>query len=220
MALLLKIDPEKPEEEKLAEAVRILLGGGVAAFPTETFYGLGADARNETAVEKIFRIKGRDFRNPIALIVADEGEVGPLVEEIPAPAAILMKAFWPGPLTLIFRAASSVSSRLTGGTGKIGIRVSSHPIARLLAAGLAGPLTATSANLSGGPECSSAEAVIRALGDLPDAVIDGGSTPGGVGSTILDVTVSPPRILREGAIPGVAIWDTLNLSQDSHPLEA
>jgi L-threonylcarbamoyladenylate synthase len=213
MTLLLKIDPEKPDVEKIAEAVRILLGGGVATFPTETFYGLGADARNEAAVEKIFRIKGRDFRNPIALIVADDQEVSLLVEEIPATAIILMKTFWPGPLTLIFRAAPSVSSRLTGGTGKIGIRVSSHPVARLLAAGLAGPLTATSANLSGEPECSSAYAVIRTLGDLPDAVIDGGLTPGGAGSTILDVTVSPPRILREGAIPGGLIWDTLKLTQ-------
>jgi len=217
MALFLKIDPGKPDGEKLAKAIRILLEGGVAAFPTETFYGLGADARNETAVEKIFRIKGRDFLNPIALIVADDREVSPLVEEIPAAAKILMQTFWPGPLTLIFRAAPSVSSRLTGGTGKIGIRVSSHPIARLLAAGLAGPLTATSANLSGGSECSSADAVIRALGDLPDAVIDSGSTPGGVGSTILDITVSPPRILREGAIPNGLIRNALNLEPDTGP---
>jgi len=220
MALFLKIDPGKPDEEKLAEVVRILLEGGVAAFPTETFYGLGADARNEAAVEKIFRIKGRDFRNPIALIVADEREVVPLVQEIPAAAKILMQTFWPGPLTLIFQAAPSVSSRLTGGTGKIGIRVSSHPIARLLAAGLFGSLTATSANLSGGPECSSADAVIRTLGDLPDVVIDGGPTPGGAGSTILDITVSPPRILREGAIPGGLIWDTLNRTQGRPSREA
>jgi L-threonylcarbamoyladenylate synthase len=213
MALFLKIDPGKPDEEKLAEAVRTLLEGGVVAFPTETFYGLGADARNEAAVEKIFRIKGRNFRNPLPVIVANNRDLVPLVEEIPATAKILMQTFWPGPLTLIFRAAPSVSSRLTGGTGKIGIRVSSHPVARFLAAGLAGPLTATSANLSGGPECSSANAVIRTFGDLPDAVIDGGPTPGGAGSTILDVTVSPPRILREGAIPGGLIRDALNLTQ-------
>jgi L-threonylcarbamoyladenylate synthase len=213
MALFLKIDPGKPDEEKLAEAVRTLLEGGVVAFPTETFYGLGADARNEAAVEKIFRIKGRNFRNPLPVIVANNRDLVPLVEEIPATAKILMQTFWPGPLTLIFRAAPSVSSRLTGGAGKIGIRVSSHPVARFLAAGLAGPLTATSANLSGGPECSLANAVIRTFGDLPDAVIDGGPTPGGAGSTILDVTVSPPRILREGAIPGGLIRDALNLTQ-------
>ena len=209
MTLLLKIDPGKPDAEKLAEAVRVLCEGGVVAFPTETFYGLGADARNESAVEKIFRIKGRNFRNPLPVIVADDGEIIPLVEEIPATATILMQTFWPGPLTLVFRASSSVLPRLTADTGKIGIRVSSHPLARLLAGGLGGPLTATSANLSGGPECSSADAVIRALGELPGSVIDGGETPGGAGSTILDVTVFPPRILREGAIPRSLILNVL-----------
>jgi L-threonylcarbamoyladenylate synthase len=209
MTLLLKIDPGNPAAEKLTEAVRVLCGGGVVAFPTETFYGLGADARNEMAVEKIFRIKGRDFRNPIALIVANDRAVIPLVEEIPAAAQILIKTFWPGPLTLVFRASSAVLPRLTADTGKIGIRVSSHPLARLLAGGLGGPLTATSANLSGGPECSSADEVIRVLGDLPDAVIDGGATTGGEGSTILDVTVHPPRILREGAIPRNLILNVL-----------
>ena len=209
MTLLLKIDPGKPDAEQLAQAVRVLCEGGVVAFPTETFYGLGADARNETAVEKIFRIKGRNFRNPLSVIVANNREVIPLVGEIPAAARILMNTFWPGPLTLVFRASSSVLPRLTADTGKIGIRVSSQPLAKLLAGGLGGPLTATSANLSGGPECSSADAVIRALGKLPDAVIESGSTPGGSGSTILDVTVFPPRILREGAISGVLILNAL-----------
>ena len=209
MTLCLKIDPEKPNAENLAEAARILREGGVIAFPTETFYGLGADARNKAAVEKIFRIKGRDFKNPLPLIVADDRDVLPLVEEIPEAAQILMNTFWPGPLTLVFRASSSILPRLTADTGKIGIRVSSHPIAKLLAEGLGGPLTATSANLSGGPECSSADAVIRVLCDLPDAVIDGGETPGGKGSTVLDVTVFPPHILREGAIPGDLILKAL-----------
>jgi L-threonylcarbamoyladenylate synthase len=210
MTLLLKIDPGNPDAEKLVEAVRVLCEGGVVAFPTETFYGLGADARNETAVEKIFRIKGRNFRNPLSVIVANDRDVIPLVEEIPAAAKILMQTFWPGPLTLVFRASSSVLPRLTANTGKIGIRVSSHPLARLLAGGLGGPLTATSANLSGGPECSSADAVIRALGELSGSVIDGGETPGGAGSTILDVTIFPPRILREGAISGDFILNALN----------
>ncbi len=210
MTLLLKIDPRNPDAEKLAEAIRVLCEGGVVAFPTETFYGLGADARNETAVEKIFRIKGRNFRNPLSVIVANDRDVIPLVEEIPAAAKILMQTFWPGPLTLVFRASSSVLPRLAANTGKIGIRVSSHPLARLLAGGLGGPLTATSANLSGGPECSSADAVIRTLGELPGSVIDGGETPGGAGSTILDVTIFPPRILREGAISGDFILNALN----------
>jgi L-threonylcarbamoyladenylate synthase len=209
MGLLLRIDPATPDAERLAKAVQVLREGGVVAFPTETFYGLGADARNETAVEQIFRIKGRNFRNPVSVIVANESDVIPLVEEIPAAAKILMQVFWPGPLTLVFRASSSVLPRLTADTGKIGIRVSSHPLARLLAGGLGGPLTATSANLSGEPECSSADAAIRALGELPGAVVDGGETQGGTGSTIVDVTLSPPRILREGAIPGDLILNTL-----------
>jgi len=137
----------------------------------------------------------------------------PLVAEIPSAAEILMKTFWPGPLTLVFRASPSVLPRLTADTGKIGIRISSHPVARLLAAGIEGPLTATSANLSGAQECSTAQEVIAALGDLPDALIESGPTPGGSGSTILDVTVSPPRILREGAIPGKSIFNALNLTE-------
>ena len=178
MSLLLKIDPARPDPGKMAEAVRILKGGGVVAFPTETFYGLGVDARNEEAVERIFRIKGRDFNKPVALIVAEERDVAPLAEEIPMTAKNLMQRFWPGPLTILFRAAPAVSNRLTGGTGKIGIRIPGHPIARLLAAGITGPLTATSANLSGGTDCSTADAVMQALGGLPDAIIDGGPRRG------------------------------------------
>ena len=210
MPAILKIDPVNPDEKSLAEALRILHAGGVLAYPTETFYGLGADAHRETAVDNIFRIKGRDFQNPIAVIIGDIGDLPPLVEEIPEAAQILIRCFWPGPLTLLFRASDVVSPRLTGGTGKIGVRISSHPLARILATGLGGPLTATSANISGGPECTTAEAVILALGKTPDAIIDGGPTPGGLGSTILDVTLSPPRILREGAVRREAILDSLH----------
>ncbi len=209
MTLLLKIDSAMPDEETLAEAVRILRRGGVAAYPTETFYGLGADALSEAAVEKVFRIKGRNFRNPVSVIVHDERGVPPLVAGISEAGRILMERFWPGPLTLVFAAAPSVSPRLTGGTGKIGIRVSSHPLARALSLGLAGPLTATSANLSGKPECTTAGEALQSLGEGPDAIIDGGATPGGAGSTIIDVAVSPPRILREGVIPGSEILSTL-----------
>jgi len=211
MPVLLKINPAKPDENVIAEVVGILKRGGVVAYPTETFYGLGADANNEAAVGKIFRIKGRNFRNPIAVIVDSEQGAIPLAEEIPAAGRILMQKFWPGPLTLLFRAAPSISASLTGGTGKIGVRVSSHPLARLLARGVAGPLTATSANLSGRPECISAGEVACALGKRVDAVIDGGTTPGGLGSTILDITAFPPLILREGAVPAALIFRALGL---------
>jgi len=205
MTLLLKIDPGKPDAEKLAEAVRVLYEGGVIAFPTETFYGLGADARNETAVDKIFRIKGRNFRNPLSVIVANDRDVIPLVEEIPAVAKILMQTFWPGPLTLVFQASSSVLPHLTADMGKIGIRVSSHPIARFLAAGLAGPLTATSANLSGGPEISRPEEVIELFRGKVDIIVDGGPTPGGLPSTIVDLTADRPFLVRPGAVSEAAL---------------
>lgn len=208
MTIRLKVDPKNPDEQALAYVIEILRDGGIVAFPTETFYGLGADARQEAAVEKIFRIKGRGFHSPISVIVDNEREVNRLVEEIPAAAEILMHTFWPGPLTMIFSASPHVSPRLTGGTGKIGIRISSHAVARLLARGLAGPLTATSANRSGGQECSTAEEVISVFGDHLDAVIDSGSSRSRLGSTILDVTVSPPSIIREGVVSRTDILGT------------
>jgi L-threonylcarbamoyladenylate synthase len=211
MTTRLNIDPAKPDDKTLAEAEKILRAGGVIAFPTETFYGLGADANQEEAVEKIFRLKGRAVQNPISVIVYTDREVIPLVEELPAMAQILMRTFWPGALTLVFTASPTVLPRLTAGTGKIGIRVSSHPVARLIARRLAGPLTATSANLSGGPECSTADEVHRAFRDSLDAIIDGGTTAGGLGSTVLDVTVSPPLILREGVVSRSDILDALGI---------
>jgi L-threonylcarbamoyladenylate synthase len=138
----------------------------------------------------------------------------PLVEELPTAAQILMQKFWPGALTMVFAASPTVLPRLTAGTGKIGIRVSSHPIARLIAKGLAGPLTATSANFSGGRECSTADEVIHVFGESLDAVIDGGTTTGGLGSTILDVTVSPPLIRREGVVSHTDILNALGIPID------
>jgi L-threonylcarbamoyladenylate synthase len=201
MTILLKIDPRRPDRQKIAAAVAVLKDGGVLAYPTETFYGLGADASNESAVERIFAIKGRAFDKPVSVIIADEKSLDGLAADVPDGARELMKRFWPGPLTIVFKAAPSVSSRLTANTGKIGVRVSSHTIAALLAGQLGAPLTATSANLSGQNETVSAAAVKGSLGDLPDMIIDSGETPGRPGSTILDVTVFPFRILREGAIP-------------------
>lgn len=212
MTVLLKTDPRNPDAEILAEASGILRRGGMIAFPTETFYGLAVDASQEAAVEKIFRIKGRESGNPVSVIVDSPEGVIPLVAEIPETARGLMEKFWPGPLTLVFHAASPVSVRLTGGTGKIGIRVSSHPIAQLLAERLSGPITATSANPSGGRECTTPEEVIHLLGTGLDAILDGGPTQGGMGSTVLDITAFPPAVLRAGAVSPREILDFLGLS--------
>lgn len=209
MTHIIKINAETPEPERIGEAVAILKGGGVIGFPTETFYGLGADARNEAAIDKIFGVKGRDFSNPILVVVGEPGQVDLFAQDIPVQARVLMKRFWPGPVTLLFRASTAVSPRLTAGSGKIGIRLTSHPVARELARRLGGPLTATSANLSGAPECSTAMEVFSQLEGRIDGIVDGGPTPGGKGSTIVDTTDSPARVLREGVIPAALIRDSL-----------
>jgi L-threonylcarbamoyladenylate synthase len=201
MVEILTVDPITPSAHVINRGIEILKAGGVIAYPTETLYGLAADIENDRAVERIFIIKERDVHNPIPLIISDQEALNSLVSEIPARAKPLMKSFWPGPLTLIFNALERVSPRLTAGKGKIGVRLSNHAIARSLAAGLNGAVTATSANISTKPGISSAEEVLHILGNRIDAVIDGGITPGGPGSTVLDVTGDPPVVLREGDIP-------------------
>jgi len=200
MPEVLKPDPEHSMDRILARAVEILAGGGIIAYPTETFYGLGADATNPKAIEKIFSVKGRDFKNPVALIIGRTDDIYPLVKDIPETARKLMAAFWPGALTMVFAASDTISPLLTAGSGKIGLRVSSHPLAREIVHQLKKPLTATSANQSGAPECSLASQVVQQIGDKIDAVLDGGKTGGEKASTIIDITCDPPVILREGAI--------------------
>jgi len=200
MPEILKVSDKNSEETILTRAAEILAGGGVIAYPTETFYGLGADATNEKAIEKIFAVKDRNFKNPISLIIGQADDIYPLVQDVPKTAKKLMTAFWPGALTIIFSGADKISPLLTAGSGKIGLRVSSHPGAQGIVQKLKRPLTATSANLSGAPECTRASEVAEQIGDKIDAIIDLGNTPGTKGSTIIDVTCTPPVILREGAI--------------------
>ena len=127
MPEILKISADNSEEKILTRAAEILAGSGIIAYPTETFYGLGADATNLKAIEKIFAVKGRNFKNPISLIIGQTDDVYYLVKDIPESAQKLMAAFWPGALTIVFSASDKVSSLLTAGTGKIGLRISSHP---------------------------------------------------------------------------------------------
>jgi L-threonylcarbamoyladenylate synthase len=200
MPEILKVSNENSEQMVLTRAAEIVAGGGIIAYPTETFYGLGADATNEEAIQKIFAVKGRDFKNPISLIIGQPENIYPLVQDVPETSKKLMASFWPGALTIVFYASNIVSPLLTAGSGKIGLRVSSHPGAQDIVQKLKKPLTATSANLSGAAECISASDVAAQIGDKIDAIIDLGDTPGTKGSTIIDVTCTPPFILREGAI--------------------
>lgn len=194
-----KILPADPPG--IEEAARAILDGKVVAFPTETFYGLGAEAFHRDAVQKVFAIKGREEKNPLLVLIAERDWLPQLVKNIPPPAEALMDHFWPGPLTLIFEASSSILPQVTAGTGKIGIRLSSHPIAQALVRKVGRAVTGTSANRSGRPSTQTAEEVWEALGDCVDAILDGGKTKGGLGSTVLDITSDPPRIVREGAVP-------------------
>lgn len=210
MREILKPDTYNSEEKVLSRAAEILAGGGIIAYPTETFYGLGADATNEKAIKKIFAVKGRNFKNPISLIIGKTEDTYTLVRDIPESAQKLMAAFWPGALTIVFQASDKIPPLLTAGSGKIGLRISSHPIALKIVQKLKKPLTATSANLSGLPECSLASEVIKQIGDKVDAILDGGKTQGGKVSTIIDVTCNPPVILREGTISRQIIEECIN----------
>lgn len=200
MPQILKVSSDHSEEYVINSAAAIISLGGVIAYPTETIYGLGADATNEQAIHRLFSIKGRNFNNPISVIIGNVQDVHPLVCKITAAAQKLMDAFWPGPLTIVFESADWVSPLLTANTGKIGIRLSGHDGARRIAQVTGKPLTATSANVSGAPECANADAVIDQIGDKIEAVIDLGVSGGTVGSTIIDATSEKPIILRSGVI--------------------
>jgi len=198
---IIKVDRNNPDEKILNMAVEVLRRGGLVAFPTETVYGLGADALNEEAVRKIFEAKGRPPDNPIIVHVGNMGQVYSLVEDVPPDAERLMEAFWPGPLTLIFYKSPIVSDIVTGGSPKVGIREPQNEIALTLLNLFGRPIAAPSANASGRPSPTKAEHVIEDLGDKVDLIIDGGDVSFGVESTVLDITTDPPVLYRPGACP-------------------
>lgn len=184
----------------LQEAGRILREGGLVAFPTETVYGLGADALNEKAAEKIYAAKGRPSDNPLIVHIAEKEALSRIAEEISAEAHKVMEAYWPGPLTLIFRKTDAVPRGTTGGLDTVAVRMPSHRLARRLIRAGGGYVAAPSANTSGRPSPTSAGHVREDLWGKVDLILDGGETEIGIESTILDVSVTPPVILRPGAI--------------------
>jgi len=203
MTVRIELDPMAPADAGVAAAAAIVRQGGVVAFPTETFYGLAADATSEAAVARVFEIKGRARDVAIPLIVADRTQVEACVGALPPAGVALAEAFWPGPLTLVIRAAPGLPPLLLGGGDTVAVRVSSHPVARALARAAARPITATSANRSGAEPTARPEVVLRELGSTIDAILDGGACAGGAPSTIVDVTGGAPRLVRAGAVP----WD-------------
>jgi L-threonylcarbamoyladenylate synthase len=189
----------------LGPAVRVLRRGGIVAHPTETVYGLGVDVSCDRAVSDLYRLKGREEGRPILILVPSTEAVSRYAENIPAVARKLASAFWPGGLTMVFKAKETVSPILTGGTGKIGVRLSGNFIATALCRALGGAMTSTSANRSGSPPCINAAQVLKAFPSGVSMVIDGGRCSAETGSTVVDVTESPCRILRQGVITREAL---------------
>lgn len=186
--------------EDFAKAVELLRSGRLVAFPTETVYGLGGDAFDPTASERIYAAKGRPSDNPLIVHIAEVCELEKLCTDVPETAYLLAEKFWPGPLTMIMKKAGCIPKETTGGLDTVAIRMPSHPIARrlILEAGL--PIAAPSANASGRPSTTRAEHVIEDLEGRIDMIIDGGSSDIGLESTIVDLTCSPVQILRPGYI--------------------
>lgn len=195
-----KINPEKPDPDIIQDAADIIRKGGVIAFPTRCLYGIGADAFNAEAVDRIFKIKQRPTEKPILVLIDDPQRLEQLVTRISDNARDIMKRFWPGKVTLIFEAAAGVPDYLTAGTGKIGIRLAAHPVAAALARAIQGPITGTSANLSGRPGCHQIEDLPPAVTNQLDLVLDAGPLHGGTGSTVVDVTGEVPQVLRVGVV--------------------
>jgi len=179
----------------------VIKRGGVIIYPTETLYGLGADPYAPDAVERVYRIKGREGNKPIPFLIKDREMLETLVADIPPIARQLMEQYWPGPLTLIFRAKEGLPAPLRGG-GTIGLRISAHPIARLIVEAVNAPLTSTSANPAGEKDLTDARSIAGLLGDQVDLIIDGGEVLG-QGSTVVDLAVDPPNVVREGMIKGL-----------------
>lgn len=200
MAKVFSVDPKNPPLEVIKAAVSVLKSGGVVALPTETYYGLAVDPFSESAVQRLFRLKKRPQENPILLLLGSQEMLAQVVVEIPLWAKRLMEHFWPGPLTLVFKARRDLPASLTAGTDTVAVRLSSHPLPTRLSQAFSKPITGTSANLSGGPPATSAEEIKRVFPEV-DLILDGGESPGGLPSTIVSVAEFPPRLIRPGKIP-------------------
>lgn len=192
----------------LEQILSFLRAGGVIAFPTDTAYGLGADPFNDAAVRRIFEIKGRAETKPI-LVLVNSLEMASSIAVLSDRALSLARRFWPGPLTMILPALPSVPASVTAGTGTIGVRWPDTAFTQRLLAGFGKPITATSANRSGLPSAVTIPEVHEQLGESVDLLIDGGELPARGGSTLIDLTETPARLLREGPIAEAALSDVL-----------
>jgi L-threonylcarbamoyladenylate synthase len=187
-------------EQAFSRCREVIRAGGIVAYPTDTFYGLGVNPCDAGAVRRLFEVKGRSEGQPILLLIPDDSAVSAWAAEVSASAHRLMQRFWPGPLTLVFTARPDVLPQLTGGTGRIGLRVPGDERTRSLLRFLGCCLTGTSANRSGGRNPRTAAEVSRDIGDRVDLILDGGPSEAAAPSTVVDTSTEPPQLIRRGAV--------------------
>ncbi|MGB9673885.1 MAG: L-threonylcarbamoyladenylate synthase [Anaerolineales bacterium] len=197
---ILKIDPQQPQEAIIEQAAQAILSGELVAFPTETVYGLGANALNPQAVQRIFQAKGRPSADPLIVHIADKEELPFVAREVPQIAWKLAERFWPGPLTLVLPKAEKIAPEITAGLYTVAVRVPSHAVALALLKQSAVPIAAPSANRFGHTSPTTAQHVYDDLAGEVNLILDGGATTVGVESTVLDITQDPPKILRPGGV--------------------
>jgi len=197
---VIQIDPENPDDQELMSAAEAVLRGGVIAFPTDTLYGLGCSLFDVSAVEMVARLKRRDPSLAVISLIPEPRQAWGLAVEVGEAAERLIHRYWPGPLSLILRAAPIVPARVRGAGGTVALRCPKHTLSQRLLMLIGGPVVASSANLSGQPPAESAADVVRIFGNQVDLVIDGGPRHGGLPSTLVDVSAGRPRLLRRGAV--------------------
>jgi len=200
LSKIVAIEAADPDATILRRAADILQKGGLVVIPTRHLYGLAVDALNPRAVKRVFAVKQRPLHLPLLILIAARDAVDTYAADVGSYAQALMTSFWPGKLTIILKARPVLPPVLTGGTGRIGIRLAEHAVSRGVAAALQGPITATSANLSGEPGCHRIEDLHPALLSAADLVLDAGVLEPGSGSTVVDVQPDAVRVLREGAV--------------------
>ena len=209
---VLQVDSEAPDEQVMLAAAEAVLRGGVIAFPTDTLYGLGCSLFDVSAVEMVARLKRRDPSLAVISLISDPRQVHGLATDVSPVAAALVARFWPGPLSLIFKAATIVPARVRGAGGTVALRCPKDTLCHRLLDFIGGPVVSSSANLSGQPPAETAEQVLRIFGNQLDLVIDGGPRRGGVPSTLVDVSGPVPRLLRRGVLD---VRDVLGTFEDA-----
>ncbi|OGQ05426.1 MAG: threonylcarbamoyl-AMP synthase [Deltaproteobacteria bacterium RIFCSPLOWO2_12_FULL_44_12] len=201
MTDIIRVNPKVPDPKDIEKAASYLLAGDVVAYPTETIYGLGVDVFNKKAVKKLYDIKARDYGLPVSILVANASMLKEVVTEIPERAHVLMRRFWPGSLTILFEVNEAFPKTLVTNTGKVGVRISSHPIASALVSKVGRPITTTSANKTGFPPSLHVRHIQKFFENKLACIVDGGECEPSRGSTVVDVTEETMRIIRDGAVP-------------------